>query len=596
MGDARAVNRRRWMADARALTRRRWMGDVVAVVAYSAIAFFAYVHLWLAGGPAAVSGTTSDPVGSMWYLAYTPFALLHGHNPFYTTYGNAPYGLNLLDNTSSGALGALLTPVTVLFGPDRAYVTGLTISLIVSAAAAYALLRRWVGRAPAFAGGLLYGFSPYMVGQGAEHLNLLFVPVVPVMFMLLDELLVQRRHRPELVGVVIGLVAAFQFFVSTEVLATSAVMSAIGLALCGVFQREQWREALPLLVRGAAAASAVAVVLLAYPAWVDFAGPDHLNGPLQTQPQAYRADLAALIVPSHLQILAPASATRISRHFVDNGLGENGAYLGVPLLLVSGWATARLWRRRTIARLSASLLIVSVILSLGARLQIAGFPDAHPSHELPLPGAVLAHLGPLGNITPVRFSLYTALMAAVLLALLIDHVLAARRFGWLAPAALAVIALVPLIPPLPYGEQSIDVPAFFTTAAVHTVAARSTALLYPFPGWSVDDSAPMLWQAESGMRFRIVGGYFFVPDGTGATTIGRPSVTKAALDSLYRGIRPPETPAGRQAEQAELRSWGVTVVLADRSAPSGAAAVSYLQWLLGRPPRIEGRMAIWTGL
>ena len=42
-----------------------------------------------------------------WFLAWTPFALLHGHNPFFTNYIDFPVGVNLAANTSVPLLGLL---------------------------------------------------------------------------------------------------------------------------------------------------------------------------------------------------------------------------------------------------------------------------------------------------------------------------------------------------------------------------------------------------------------------------------------------------------------------------------------------------------
>jgi hypothetical protein len=50
-------------------------------------------------------------------LRWTPFALEHGHNPFVTGHLNAPYGVNLLWNTSLLLPGLLFAPVTRTFGP-----------------------------------------------------------------------------------------------------------------------------------------------------------------------------------------------------------------------------------------------------------------------------------------------------------------------------------------------------------------------------------------------------------------------------------------------------------------------------------------------
>ena len=54
-----------------------------------------------------------------WFLAWTPFALGHGLNPFFTNYIDFPLGVNLASNTSVPLLGFLAAPVTLALGPGR---------------------------------------------------------------------------------------------------------------------------------------------------------------------------------------------------------------------------------------------------------------------------------------------------------------------------------------------------------------------------------------------------------------------------------------------------------------------------------------------
>ena len=74
----------------------------------------------------------------------------------------------------------------------------LTLAPVLSALAMFALLRRWVRWAPAaFVGGLVYGFSPFLVTELAlNQLNIAFLAIPPLVVMALDELLVRQRRSP----------------------------------------------------------------------------------------------------------------------------------------------------------------------------------------------------------------------------------------------------------------------------------------------------------------------------------------------------------------------------------------------------------------
>src|SRR6266550_9631106 len=64
-----------------------------------AIGFFATI--WFTpGGPSSTAlGVGGDPQLAIWFLRWQEFALAHGHNLLFTTYLDAPQGVNLMWNT-----------------------------------------------------------------------------------------------------------------------------------------------------------------------------------------------------------------------------------------------------------------------------------------------------------------------------------------------------------------------------------------------------------------------------------------------------------------------------------------------------------------
>ena len=148
-----------------------------------------------------------DVVEQIWWLAWTAFALPHGHNVLSAQWQNYPAGQNFGANGSMLALGILFAPITKLFGPIVAWNVAVRLALAASAFSMCLVLRRWTTWWPAaFVGGrlLLYGFSAYAVHFGDDLLFLTFVPLPPVVFLLLHEIVVRQRWRASRAGVLLG--------------------------------------------------------------------------------------------------------------------------------------------------------------------------------------------------------------------------------------------------------------------------------------------------------------------------------------------------------------------------------------------------------
>src|SRR5271157_1103261 len=92
-------------------------------------------RLWADPASRAQVGDTEDVDLYSWFLRYAATAVAHGHLPaLVTTAMNAPRGINVMGNTSFLLPGMLLTPVTLLAGPQVSLVIVLTLGFAASAA------------------------------------------------------------------------------------------------------------------------------------------------------------------------------------------------------------------------------------------------------------------------------------------------------------------------------------------------------------------------------------------------------------------------------------------------------------------------------
>jgi hypothetical protein len=396
--------------------KRRWSANWLTLgvfLVYCGIALAAYWPI-LPGDSRFVAGYGGDPEQQVWFLAWTAFAVLHGHNPWLTTYLHYPQGVNLAENTSMPLLGLLGLPVTWAFGPIVTFNLFMWLAYPVSALACFVLLRRWV-RWPvaAFVGGLLYGFSPDLAAQGLGHLNLLVVPFPPLVLLLLDDLLVRRRGRPLSRGLLLGVVLAAEFLVSPELFASTILMVLVGLLLLVLARPRQVRDRLGRAWPGLLACGVLTGAVVAYPAWVEFAGPHAFLGP--PQQLVFAADLLGTVVPTKLQLLDPAALVRVGARFAGGDPSEADSYLGLPLLLVLAGFVLTHWQRGEV-RLAAALFVAATVVSWGSHLEVAGHATG-----IPLPVDLVSHLPLFQDFVYARFALYADLAAAWLLALAVDQ-------------------------------------------------------------------------------------------------------------------------------------------------------------------------------
>lgn len=500
-------------------TRRRAWITVACITFYvaMAVALFWPVAPWdsshIIDGP--FGQGYGDPTQTLWFLEWVPFALRHGLNLFNTNYFNYPIGVDLADNPMSSLLGLLASPVTLTLGPVVAFNLLLRLAFASSAASMFLLLRTWCRWPAAFVGGIFYGFGPYMISQGHTHLDLVFMPIPPLIVWCVYELLVTRHHHPVIMGAVLGALAGAQALIDPEMLALLAVVGGIALIVVGASNYHALRTRLDLVW---ASASAIVVfgVIAGYLLWSMLFAPGHLVAPPQplVDLQLYRSDLLGPLVPTSSQLLAPAALAHVSATYVDSNVSENATYLGLPLVLFVGFVAVR-WRRDRVVLLAAILALVAFIFSLGPSLVI----NSHNT-GIWLPEGLLTHLPLVDGVVPARFALVVSLFVAIVIGIGLDLLMDAittrtsvKRGVAIGAVAVLVVSFAFILPRAPLASQTL--PGADSIASLDAIPSGSVVLTYPFTVYPWTEG--MYWQAADGMRFRIVGGYgdFHGPQNTG---------------------------------------------------------------------------------
>ena len=183
------------------------------------------------------------------------------------------------------------------------------------------------------------------------------------------------------------------------------------------------------------------------------------------------------------------------------GLSEQGAYLGIPVIVMLIIYFARAWRT-IVGRILLGLIVVAGVWSLGAKLHVKG-----PT-RLDMPAVVLAHLPVFDQLAPARIALYVALAASVAVALWLSDA-RTRPWQW-GLAALSVVSLIPATNATYPGTRAalfhskVSEPRFFSTGMYRSFLRRDEVVL-PVP-WASQGTS-MLWQAQADFYFRMASGH-----------------------------------------------------------------------------------------
>jgi hypothetical protein len=568
---------------------------LTAGLLYLAVGFVLWVHAWSEGATTHTLCGCGDPALFLWFFQWPATALAHAHNPFFSTALFHPTGINLLANTSVTGLSLPLVPVTWIWGPVASLNVASTITPALTAFTAFVVIRRWVAWTPAaFVGGLLYGFSPFVLSSlEFAHLMTAALMLLPLILAVLDEILIRQRHGKLGSGVLLGVLLFGQFFLSSELLAITAVVVVVclvALVIVGLVTNpgRLWAR-LPHAAGALGIGLGLGAVLLAWPVWFALEGPAHLPGLVWPNVGVIGGYIPSSFVttgyPSELNSFLPLSG------YVGAPLASS-AFIGWGFLAVMVGGLAVFWRDRRLWFFSFTLA-VCVAFSLGER---------HGQWE---PAWVFARLPLLQNVIEQRFMAIGYLAAAVLLAVIMERTYRAVPDWRGALGALAVsgVALVPMAvlfsERLPFTMQAVVLPRWYSEVAP-TLPPGRVLLAYPAPFSGIQSS--MAWQAVLGMPFSMAGGGG--PQGVEHRAGTAAPGFKVLADLGLGGLVPP--PAGTPAQLAAVRHalsvWQVTTVVMapDRALPTREIgrdpvyAAAFMTAALGRLPTLEAGAWVWN--
>ncbi|MGC4809277.1 hypothetical protein ACLQ29_01940 [Micromonospora sp. DT228] len=580
---------------------RRHRADLLVALVWVALAGWLTHGMWPDPAGRTLALNPEDQTLYEWFLAVDARALL-GDFDLRTDRLNAPDGVNLMANTTVIALGVVFAPVTLLLGAPVSFALLAAANLAGTAVAWYLLFHRTLRarRLAAALGGGLCGFGPGMVSQTNSHLHMTAQWLVPVIVWLVVRLLRAAdpgpatpdetgRVRPggpdrrRMITSAAGLAGAVgaQVFIGEEVLFLAAVTLLVMAITYAVADRDLARRALPGFARGLAIAAGLSLLVLGYPLWFQFAGPQGVADGMFT-PAYFSADLGSWWAVSPLSVAGSAEAARLT-----TGPAEYNTFLGWPLLLVTVACAIWVGRRRLVFACVVAGLVMGT-LSLGPEVVLGGTRTA-----LPGPYALIGGLPVVDGALPMRFALALLPIVATLLVLAVDRALRGTgRARRLVPLAVGA-ALLPIFPtPLP----TIARPAVpeFITGGHWRECVPPGGVLVPVPLPTPKEPGPMRWATAADAAFSLPEGFFIGPYGRrGTAAMGTFKQPTSALlaDVARRGGQPAIGDEQRQQAAWDADFWGASCVVLADDAPHVESLRTTLEQLYGPATRVADA---WT--
>jgi len=571
-----------------------------ALLAYFVVAMLFTLPAWEHPATRWIGGP-SDPMKFMEFLGWYPFAITHGLNPFMNTYVNLPNGSNMMWDTTVPFASVVLSPVTAAFGVIATWNVAVVTSLVLDGWCTFFWLRRHVHHsAVAWLGGLLMVLGPFAATRAHLHLNLLIFFPMPLIFIQVEDVLARRRQSLW-AGVWTGALAAMQFLCCEEILALAAVAVGTAVVIAWIVNLPNLRRVVVPLARQLAIAVPSFLLLAGGPLAYQFFGPGRIVGPIQT-PDTYVTDVVNLVVPGQYTALAPAFAAKLASRWVG-GVLENDAYIGVPLLTISLFVLVR-WRRDPWVNVIGWATLAAIVWSFGGYLHFNGAVE----HAFPLPWRIFANWPVLDNVLPARFDLFTDFGLAALLSVFVDRTVLSSTWSWKSRGVgvvAVVLACITLAPSAPVGAYSPDIPRYFLARGdVQALPQGTVAFVVPYGDGELT-MGPMLWQAISGFRIRMVAGAMYTAGPHGRPSLGRSlwgtgSTTDCVMQLLQSGVSTrPCTADPVAAVRSDLNQLKAKVIIMGPMAYGGAPSPltapmeSFLSSVAGSQPRHDEGVLIW---
>ena len=591
----------------------RWRNHAVTFVLFLLLG----VVFLLPGSPepsSALLGYPGDNFQHAWFLWHFARAVAHGQNPFYTRLLFYPSRVTLAWSTSDPIAALMALPLSLTVGPVVAYNLSLILQLALAAFFGRLLCLRITRSEPAaFVGGMVFGFSSFLLAQSLGHLSLVTAFAIPLFVLAFDSIEPQSDARAKRdaenpswkLGIPLGLalllagLSHYNYVVVCILFAFLWLLIELardfrdgGMRLIG----RVWKPLAAGAATFIAGFSPFLWMMLGHSADTPVSRtPDHIG--------AFSADVFGFLIPSWNHILFGRFATAMNPRVFIAGY-EGTVYVGLVVLALAAFG---FWKGRTAhdpwAGRALVLAVIFYVLSLGPEPRLLG-------HALHVPGpAVLFYLLPFAKFVsaPARFDVAEVLCLAILSSLGVKFLLAKLgRRSWRYMTVVGVAALVMCDSlTIPFPRSSIRDPGtLYASASVLDPPGSSSGgcdlpqnlrhgTVLTFPLVNAPYCLKSMWmQVSDGGRFALVDGYLsYTP----------PEVWKHFWNiRILRSLTVMEGMVGAPIDvEADQKSAPATISELNLSAiviydsPESGAAEKYVKAVFGAKPEREGNCTVF---
>ena len=340
-----------------------------------------------------------------WWLQHrldTSQSFFYTHDLFY------PVGLDLSFHSISWTVAPVSWLLTPLMGQIDAYNVTILWAVFSNAYTTYLLIHYLLkNRAAGFVGGIIYGFSPYLMSHAGGHPDLVHLAPIPLAALLLLISFRNGRSHWAIIGTAVMVGAAT--FTSLYIM-VFALLTLAPLFLFLAWEQQRWRTS-QFWHRALWIGGLTAVFLFIRLSPI-YANPTTLGEMIDVKYAAnfLQTDLLSLITPSHFNPIFAPLVEPMSLRFAINRKWP--AYLGfVPLLLTLAAFTWQGHLKEKFLWLFTGLMFL--FFALGTVLRLNGTLY----EEITLPASYLAWFPPIRAVgRPDYFMLGLMLPLAILAA------------------------------------------------------------------------------------------------------------------------------------------------------------------------------------